>query len=433
MSSGKSVVVIGAQWGDEGKGKIVDWLTDRCTAVARFQGGHNAGHTLVIDGEKTVLHLIPSGILREGVQCLIGNGVVLSAAALSEELDMLQSRGVPATERLRISPACPLILPSHIALDLAREKARGAAKIGTTGRGIGPAYEDKVARRAVRVDDLFHRERLAAKLGEMLDLHNFVLGKYFNADTIDFQKTLDECLAHAELLRPMVTDVTQVLHDIHKGGGNILFEGAQGSLLDVDHGTYPYVTSSNTTAGGAATGTGIGPRDIGYVLGIVKAYATRVGSGPFPTELFDEVGQRIADRGAEFGATTGRARRCGWFDAVALRRAVINNSISGLCVTKLDVLDEMETIRVCTGYTRDGEKLDRAPVGAEALADCQPIYEDIPGWNSSTVGISEYGQLPAAAKAYLKRVEELVETPVAMISTGPDRKHTIVLEHPLGG
>ena len=433
MSMGKSVVVIGAQWGDEGKGKIVDWLTDRCAAVARFQGGHNAGHTLVIDGEKTVLHLIPSGILRDGVQCLIGNGVVLSAAALSEELDMLQSRGVPATERLRISPACPLILPSHVALDLAREKARGAAKIGTTGRGIGPAYEDKVARRAVRVDDLFHRERLAAKLGEMLDLHNFVLGKYFKAATIDFQKTLDDCLAHAELLRPMVADVTQILHDVHRGGGNILFEGAQGSLLDVDHGTYPYVTSSNTTAGGAATGTGIGPRDIGYVLGIVKAYATRVGSGPFPTELFDEVGQRIADRGAEFGATTGRARRCGWFDAVALRRAVINNSITGLCVTKLDVLDEMETIRVCTGYTRDGEPLDRAPVGAEALADCQPIYEDIPGWNSSTVGISEYDKLPAAAKAYLQRVEELVETPIALISTGPDRKHTIVLEHPLGG
>ena len=433
MSRGKSVVVIGAQWGDEGKGKIVDWLTDRCAAVARFQGGHNAGHTLVIDGEKTVLHLIPSGILRDGVQCLIGNGVVLSAAALQEELDMLHSRGVPATERLRISPACPLILPSHVALDLAREKARGAAKIGTTGRGIGPAYEDKVARRAVRVDDLFHRERLAAKLGEMLDLHNFVLGKYFGADTVDFQKTLDDCLAHADLLRPMVADVTQVLHDVHKAGGNILFEGAQGSLLDVDHGTYPYVTSSNTTAGGAATGTGIGPRDIGYVLGIVKAYATRVGSGPFPTELFDDVGAQIADRGAEFGATTGRARRCGWFDAVALRRAVINTSISGLCVTKLDVLDTMETIRVCTGYTRDGERLDRAPVGAEALADGQPIYEDIPGWNTSTVGISDYAQLPAAAKAYLKRVEELVETPVALISTGPDRKHTIVLEHPLGG
>ena len=320
-----------------------------------------------------------------------------------------------------------------MALDVAREKARGAAKIGTTGRGIGPAYEDKVARRAVRVDDLFHRERLAAKLGEMLDLHNFVLGKYFGVATIDFQQTLDNCLAHADLLRPMVADVTQVLHDVHTGGGNILFEGAQGSLLDVDHGTYPYVTSSNTTAGGAATGTGIGPRDIGYVLGIVKAYATRVGSGPFPTELFDDVGAQIADRGAEFGATTGRARRCGWFDAVALRRAVINNSISGLCVTKLDVLDEMETIRVCVGYTRDGERLDRAPVGAEALADCQPIYEDIPGWNTSTVGISDYAQLPAAAKAYLNRVEELVETPVALISTGPDRKHTIVLEHPLGG
>ena len=432
MTRGRNLVVSGAQWGDEGKGKIVDWLTDRCAAVARFQGGHNAGHTLVIDGEKTVLHLIPSGILRDDVHCLIGNGVVIAADALIEELDMLAGRDVPAEQRLMISPSCPLILPTHKALDLAREKARGSAKIGTTGRGIGPAYEDKVARRAVRVDDLFHRERLAAKLGEMLDFHNFVLTRYFNEPAHDFQAILDQQLAYAERIGPMVGDVTRYLHDTCAAGENVLFEGAQGSLLDVDHGTYPYVTSSNTTAGGACTGSGIGPRQIDYVLGIVKAYATRVGAGPFPTELFDDVGQAIAARGAEFGATTGRPRRCGWFDAVALRRAAIYNSISGLCVTKLDVLDEMESISICTGYRRDGELVDHLPVGAEALADCEPVYESMPGWRQSTVGVSTFEALPAAAQAFLKRIEELVGTPIDLVSTGPDRTQTIVRRHPLG-
>ncbi|WP_348673401.1 adenylosuccinate synthase [uncultured Abyssibacter sp.] len=432
MTRGRNLVVIGAQWGDEGKGKIVDWLTDRCAAVARFQGGHNAGHTLVIDGEKTVLHLIPSGILRDDVRCLIGNGVVIAADALIEELDMLAGRDVPAEERLMISPSCPLILPTHKALDLAREKARGSAKIGTTGRGIGPAYEDKVARRSVRIDDLFHRERLAAKLGEMLDFHNFVLTRYFNEPAHDFQAILEQQLEYAERIAPMVGDVTRHLHETCESGENVLFEGAQGSLLDVDHGTYPYVTSSNTTAGGACTGTGIGPRQIDYVLGIVKAYATRVGAGPFPTELFDDIGQSIAARGAEFGATTGRPRRCGWFDAVALRRAAIYNSISGLCVTKLDVLDEMERISICTGYRRDGELVDHLPGGAEALADCEPVYESMPGWQQSTVGVDSFEALPAAAQAFLLRIEELVGTPIDLVSTGPDRTQTIVRRHPLG-
>ena len=429
---GKNVVVIGSQWGDEGKGKIVDLLTDRCAAVARFQGGHNAGHTLVIDGEKTVLHLIPSGILREGVQCLIGNGVVLSPSALLEEMDEQLERGVPVTERLRISPACPLILPYHVRLDVAREKARGAAKIGTTGRGIGPAYEDKVSRRGLRVDDLFHRERFAAMLGEVLDYHNFVLQNYFKEEPVDFQKTLEEALEQAERLAPLVTDVTETLRQVRASGESILYEGAQGALLDIDHGTYPFVTSSNTTAGGAATGTGVGPGYMDYVLGIVKAYTTRVGSGPFPTELFDEMGEHLASKGAEFGATTGRARRCGWFDAVALRRSVFNNSMSGICITKLDVLDGLDTLRICVGYESQGKRLEMPPMGAEALEACEPIYEDMPGWQDSTVGVRSYDDLPANAKAYLKRIEEVAEVPVDIISTGPDRADTIVLKHPLG-
>jgi len=430
---GKNVVVIGAQWGDEGKGKVVDLLTENAAAVVRFQGGHNAGHTLVIDGQKTVLHLIPSGILRDGVQCLIGNGVVLAPAALLTEIDQLEQRGVAVTTRLRISGACPLILPYHVALDQAREKARGEQAIGTTGRGIGPAYEDKVSRRAVRLADLFHRERFAAKLGEVLDFHNFVLQHYFQTDPVDFQQVLDETLSMAERLRPLVADVTALL-DVHRRrGDNVLFEGAQGALLDIDHGTYPYVTSSNTTAGGAATGTGLGPRDLDYVLGITKAYTTRVGGGPFPTELFDETGEYLADRGHEFGATTGRRRRCGWFDAVALRRSILNNSVSGLCVTKLDVLDDLDCIQLCVGYQFGAERLDHAPLGAEALAECQPIYEAMPGWRTSTVGVRQYEQLPLAAQAYLRRVEELTETPVDMISTGPDRADTIVLRDPFTG
>ncbi|UCE90580.1 MAG: adenylosuccinate synthase, partial [Pseudomonadota bacterium] len=361
---GKNVVVIGTQWGDEGKGKIVDLLTDRASAVVRFQGGHNAGHTLVIEDKKTVLHLIPSGVLRDGVQCLIGNGVVLDPRALLDELKMLEDSGVPARDRVRISEACPLILPYHVALDHAREKARGKAAIGTTGRGIGPAYEDKVSRRGLRLGDLFHRERFAAKLGEVLDYHNFALQHYFKAERVDFQRVLDETLAMHDELLPLVADVTELLYQHHRQGDNIMFEGAQGALLDIDHGTYPFVTSSNTTAGGAATGSGVGPRHLDYVLGITKAYTTRVGSGPFPTELFDDMGEHLASRGQEFGSTTGRARRCGWFDAVALRRTSQINSVSGLCITKLDVLDGLDTIQICVGYSCKGEQRTTPPMGA---------------------------------------------------------------------
>ena len=428
--SSKFVVILGTQWGDEGKGKIVDLLTERAAAVVRFQGGHNAGHTLVIGGEKTVLHLIPSGILRDGVECMIGNGVVLSPDALIEEMDMLERQGVPVTERLRLSEACQLILPYHVALDHAREKARGKAAIGTTGRGIGPAYEDKISRRGLRLGDLFHRERFAAKLGEVLDYHNFVLKNYFKADTVSFQETLDRALAMGERLQPLVQDITQRLAELHQAQANVLFEGAQGTLLDIDHGTYPFVTSSSTTAGGASTGTGVGPLNLDYVLGITKAYTTRVGAGPFPTELFDEMGEHLAKRGHEFGATTGRPRRCGWFDAVALRRAIQINSVSGLCVTKLDVLDGLDTLRLCVGYKCDGEEQKVAPVGAEAFATCEPIYEELPGWQESTVGVTRYEDLPDNAKAYLSRIEEIVQTPVDIISTGPDRDQNVVRRHP---
>ncbi|HSG58205.1 MAG TPA: adenylosuccinate synthase [Woeseiaceae bacterium] len=429
---GKNVVVVGMQWGDEGKGKIVDLLTDRAAAVVRFQGGHNAGHTLVIDGKKTVLHLIPSGILRDGVSCLIGNGVVLALDALIEEADALVASGVPVFERLKISPNCPLILPSHAALDLAREKAKGAAAIGTTGRGIGPAYEDKVSRRALKVSDLFVRENFAAKLGEVLDYHNFLLKNYFRAETVDFAQTLDESLRAAEVIAPITADVTQILQDLADKGESILFEGAQGTFLDIDHGTYPFVTSSNTVAAAASTGTGIGPRNLDYILGIVKAYTTRVGAGPFPTELFDAQGQHLARVGAEFGATTGRPRRCGWFDAVALRRSIINSSVSGLCVTKLDVLDELETIQICVGYQIDGEPIAGVPVVVDRFADCVPIYEEWPGWQTSTVGITDFDALPAAARDYLARIEQLAGVPVDIISTGPDREQTIIKQHPFG-
>jgi adenylosuccinate synthase len=427
---GKSVVIIGAQWGDEGKGKVVDLLTDRCQAVARFQGGHNAGHTLVIDGVKTALNLIPSGIMREGVECLIGNGVVVYVPRLLEEIRGLESRGIPVRARLKVSEAAPLILEHHIRLDQARERARGDAKIGTTGRGIGPAYEDKIARRAIRIGDLFHRERLASKLGEVLDYHNFVLQHYFKESPVDFQKTLDSCLGFADEVRPMVADVTELLRRHIVAGHNILFEGAQGAMLDVDHGTYPYVTSSNTTAGGAATGTGVGPREFGYVLGIVKAYATRVGSGPFPTELENDLGQAIRDKGDEYGTVTRRPRRCGWFDAVAARRSIFNNSVSGLCVTKLDVLDGMETVRICVGYKVDGAAVDTPPIGAEGMACVEAVYEDVPGWSESTFGVRRYEQLPGNAQRYLKRMEEVSGVEVAIISTGPDREHTMVLRNP---
>ena len=427
---GRFVIVIGTQWGDEGKGKLVDLLTERAVAVARFQGGHNAGHTLVINGEKTILSLIPSGILHPDVQCLIGNGVVLSLEALFREAQALIDRGVAVFERLRISPSCPLILPSHIALDRAREAARGANAIGTTGRGIGPAYEDKVARRAVRVADLFQRERFAAKLGEMLDFHNFVLQRYFSLPAVDFQRTLDEQLGFAERLRPLLVDVTGTLARLRAAGANVLFEGAQGAMLDVDVGTYPFVTSSNTTAGGAATGTGLGPRVFDHVLGIVKAYATRVGAGPFPTELFDESGEHLSRVGHEFGSVTGRRRRCGWFDAVALRRTIMHSSVSGLCMTKLDVLDGLDVIRICTGYRVDGKLSDEPPLFADAFAEVEPAYEELPGWHESTAGIRDYAALPLAARRYLERVQVLVGVPLDLISTGPDRDHTIVLRHP---
>jgi adenylosuccinate synthase len=427
---GRNVIVIGTQWGDEGKGKIVDLLTDRAGGVVRFQGGHNAGHTLVIDGQRTILTLIPSGILHAHVQCLIGNGVVLSLKALLEEADRLIAQGVPVFERLRISPACPLILPSHVALDLSRERARGANAIGTTGRGIGPAYEDKVARRAVRVADLFQRERFAAKLGEVLDFHNFVLQHYFRQPPIHFQQVLEESLAHAERIKPLVTDVTQALESLRERGANVLFEGAQGAMLDVDLGTYPYVTSSNTTAGGAATGTGIGPRDFDYVLGIIKAYTTRVGAGPFPTELFDEYGEHLSRVGHEFGSVTGRKRRCGWFDSVAARRSILHNSVSGLCVTKLDVLDGLEMIRVAVGYRCDGREQQAPPLSSDGYANCEPVYEDLPGWRENTVGVTRYGDLPPNARHYLERLQEIVDVPIDLISTGPERDQTIVLRHP---
>ena len=426
----RNVVVIGLQWGDEGKGKIVDWLTDHVAGVARFQGGHNAGHTLVIDGRKTVLRLIPSGILHPQVKCFIGNGVVVSPEALMTEIGELQRVGIDVTKQLRISEACPLILPHHIAIDQARERAKGEAKLGTTGRGVGPAYEDKVARRAIRVQDLYARERFAAKLGEVLDYHNFLLRHYYHADTIDFQKTLDDTLALAAKFKPMVADVSAEVNAIIREGGNVLFEGAQAALLDVDHGTYPYVTSSNCVAGQASAGVGVGPGQLHYVLGVAKAYATRVGAGPFPTELDDEVGEHLRVKGNEYGSVTGRPRRCGWFDAAALKRAVQINGLSGICITKLDVLDGLDVVRVAVGYNVGGERRDILPVGAEALSICEPIYEECPGWKESTVGVKSFDKLPKNAQAYLRRLESLVEAPIAIISTGPDREETIVLRHP---
>jgi adenylosuccinate synthase len=427
---GQSVVVLGAQWGDEGKGKIVDLLTQDIGAVVRFQGGHNAGHTLVIGGKKTVLHLIPSGILREGALCLIGNGVVLSPAALKKEIEELEATGIDVRTRLKISPATPLIMPYHIALDQAREKAAGKDAIGTTGRGIGPAYEDKVARRGIRVADLSYPKELSEKLRGTLDYHNFVLTKYLNVAPVDFQQTLDEALAFGQYVDPMKSDVAGILHELRKAGKRVLFEGAQGSLLDIDHGTYPYVTSSNTTIGGALAGAGVGADAIDYVLGIAKAYATRVGGGPFPTELNDEVGEGIRARGAEFGATTGRPRRCGWMDIVALKRAVAINGITGLCITKLDVLDGMEKLKICIAYEYRGKRTEYAPLDAAGWDECTPVYLEFPGWSERTHGITKWDELPPAARAYLRALEELAGCPLAIVSTGPDRDANIVLRDP---
>ncbi|SHF40127.1 adenylosuccinate synthase [Vibrio gazogenes] len=428
---GNNVVVLGTQWGDEGKGKIVDLLTEDAKYVVRYQGGHNAGHTLVIDGEKTVLHLIPSGILREHVKCIIGNGVVLSPDALLNEMEALEARGIPVRQRLSISEACPLILPYHIALDQARESARGTKAIGTTGRGIGPAYEDKVARRGLRVGDLFDRTTFAAKLQEVMTYHNFQLVNFYKVEPVSYDEVLEQAMGYADLLTSMVIDVTDELDTARKRGDKIMFEGAQGTLLDIDHGTYPYVTSSNTTAGGVAAGSGFGPRHLGYILGIAKAYCTRVGAGPFPTELNDETGEYLGTKGQEFGATTGRKRRCGWFDAVAMRRAIQINSITGFCMTKLDVLDGLKEIKICTGYQmKDGSIAEVSPMAADAYDHVTPIYETMPGWPESTFGVKKLEDLPQAALNYVQRIEELTGVPVDIISTGPDRNETIIKVHP---
>jgi adenylosuccinate synthase len=426
----KSIVVLGTQWGDEGKGKIVDLLSRDADAVVRFQGGHNAGHTLVIDGEKTVLHLIPAGILQPGVECLIGNGVVLSLHALREEIEALEARGVEVRSRISISPACAIIMPWHEALDRAREEARGAKAIGTTCRGIGPAYEDKVARRGLRTSDLRTPELLGEKIEHVLDFHNFVLTQRFGKEPLDFQAMLDQALELGEYFKDQVADVSGRLYELRATGKRVMFEGAQGSLLDIDHGTYPYVTSSNTTIGGVCTGAGVGPNAIDYVLGITKAYVTRVGGGPFPTELFDEAGKRLARRGDEFGATTGRPRRCGWLDAVALRRMVSLNGVSGFCVTKLDVLDGFDEIRICTAYRLGDEVLDAPPLDAQDWARLEPVYETFPGWQESSRGATRMEDLPANARSYLAAMEALCGAPVHIVSTGPDRSENIVIRYP---
>ena len=434
---GRNVVVVGTQWGDEGKGKLVDWLTESAQGVVRFQGGHNAGHTLVINGVKTALNLIPSGIMRPGVKCYIGNGVVLSTAHLFKEIKQLEAVGVEVRSRLRISEACPLILPFHAALDTAREALReqgGTEKIGTTGKGIGPAYEDKIARRALRVQDLKYPERFAAKLRVLLTLHNHVLTSFLHAPAIDFEEAYTEAISHAAALRPMMADVSRELNDAHKAGANLLFEGAQGTLLDVDHGTYPYVTSSNCVAGNAAAGAGVGPGMLHYILGITKAYCTRVGGGPFPTELDWQTpgtpGYHMSTVGAERGVVTGRYRRCGWFDAALLKRSAQVNGLTGLCITKLDVLDGIDKLLLCTGYELDGEVTDILPMGADEIARCTPIYETLDGWSDTTVGVTDYTKLPVNARLYLQRIEQVTGVPIAMVSTSPDRDHTIMLQHP---
>ena len=429
--AGRAVVVIGAQWGDEGKGKVVDLLTERVGGVVRFQGGHNAGHTLVIDGRKTILRLIPSGVLREGVECLIGHGVVVSPQALVDELEELHRRGVPARERVRVSVACPMILACHVALDKAREAARGKDAIGTTGRGIGPAYEDKVGRRAVRLGELAHPQTLRERLQALVEYHNFSLEHRYGQPRLTVDAVYDECMRAADVIVPMLGDVPARVHALRRAGHNLLLEGAQGALLDVDQGTYPFVTSSNTTAGAAATGSGLGPTAISGVLGIVKAYTTRVGAGPFPTELDDDIGRQLAARGKEFGSVTGRPRRCGWMDMVCLRRMLEVNGMTSLCVTKLDVLDELDTLQICTGYRVDGEPVSQPPCGgAEALARCEPQYETLPGWKSSTAGARKLEDLPARARAYLDRIQELCGVPIDLISTSAEREDTIVLRHP---
>jgi len=434
----KNVVIIGTQWGDEGKGKIVDLITDKVSSVVRFQGGHNAGHTLVINGNKTVLHLIPSGIFRDNVQCLIGHGVVLSMSALLKEVGELEKSGVEVKSRLKISPGCPLILPYHIALDNAREAHRGAAALGTTGNGIGPTYEDKVARRGLRVGDLLDETLFSEKLKQVMEYHNFMLENYYNQEVVDYQKTLDEAIIQSSVVKPMIVDIAEEIHTRMSKDENILFEGAQGALLDIDQGTYPFVTSSNTTSGGAVTGSGVGVRDIDYVLGIVKAYTTRVGSGPFPTELNydvtsdegDPVGRELCSRGHEFGATTGRQRRCGWLDLVILNRSFKLNAVSGICLTKLDVLDELDSIKICVAYEINGEKTKTPPFSAEGYSIAKPVYIEMPGWNCSTIGTRSFDELPIEAQNYIRKIEDLSQLPVDILSTGPDRDETLIIQNP---
>ena len=427
---GKNIVVIGTQWGDEGKGKIVDLLTEDVKAVARFQGGHNAGHTLVIKGKKTVLHLIPSGILHDNVVCFIGNGVVVSIEALISEANDLIGNGVPVYDRLKISSGCPLILPSHEALDLAKEKKLGGSAIGTTGRGIGPVYEDKVARRVLRMSDLFDSDNLFTKLTDILGFHNFILKNYYGEKELSVDDIYSQLLSQRDIILPLISDITHLLEDLQSKKENILFEGAQGVFLDIDHGTYPYVTSSNTVAAAASIGSGLGPKDLSYILGIVKAYTTRVGSGPFPTELFDDTGEHLGKVGVEFGATTGRPRRCGWLDAVALKRSILNSSVTGLCLTKLDVLDGLPKINICVGYRLDGEEIQNFPLDISRLGDCEPIYKEFLGWKGSTIGITKYEDLPENARYYIESIEEILKIPVDIISTGPDREQTIIRQNP---
>ena len=425
---GKCVVVLGTQWGDEGKGKIVDLLTEKAAAVVRFQGGHNAGHTLVIDGEKTALHLIPSGILRESVTCIIGNGVVVAPDALLREIRALEARGVPVMQRLHVSHASPVILPYHVALDQAREAKRGDEKIGTTGRGIGPAYEDKVARRGLRMGDLYQPE-FPERLKEIMEYHNFTLTQYYGCPAVDYEETLAACYDWAEQLKDVVEDTVELVHKVRAEGGDIMFEGAQGTLLDIDHGTYPFVTSSNTTAGGVATGSGVGPLYLDQILGITKAYTTRVGAGPFPTELFDEVGAHLSEKGNEKGTTTGRARRCGWFDAMLVKHAIRVNSINTICLTKLDVLDGLDVIKVCIGYQDKDGNPAQMPSSADQFDKVTPVYKELPGWSESTYGVSSMVDLPDNARAYIRYIEEAIGAPIDIISTGPDRLETIVLRH----
>tara|TARA_Y200000002_G_scaffold71953_1_gene56315 strand:+ start:1280 stop:2518 length:1239 start_codon:yes stop_codon:yes gene_type:complete len=405
------IAILGAQWGDEGKGKIVDLLTEQCDAVVRFQGGHNAGHTLVVDDKTTILHLVPSGILHDKVKCIIGNGVVLSLEALSEEINILKKNNIEIENRLLLSDNCPLILPVHIEIDKAREKKKGKSKIGTTGRGIGPAYEDKISRRGIRLGDLSNQKTLMEKLKELLDYHNFILENYYKVNIFNTNEVHEKLLEYYDNYKNFIIDVPEYINQSFKENKKIVFEGAQGTLLDIDHGTYPYVTSSNTTVGGIFTGSGVSPENLSYILAIVKAYTTRVGSGPFMTELFDSDGKTLSERGHEFGATTGRERRCGWLDLVALKRSIIINGFTGICLTKLDVLDTFKKIKVCVSYKNN-----------------KPVYNEYDGWQESITGIKKYESLPENAKKYIEDIQKYLDVPIDIISNGPGREENIIIK-----